>query len=297
MARQNGIGLGSIAINVIVAVITFLIVEYRHSLLVPSIVLCSEAALPTPSVASPTPSVCAPCVCTPATPVVVPATAPVTFSSLALSHRPITDKVTAHHYEVMYDKYFTVDVQKRKGLRFLEIGLGCDMRYGPGASATLWPKLFPGASIWLAEYDAKCVDRYWNSTLLWRPLKGDQADPDTLKKWIDDSGGNFDYIIDDGGHKNFQIWTSFQYLFNTLKPGGVYFIEDLQIAWWWVNGGPGPGPSMPNVFVEWLRQMMAGPHRFDPNKNGGFQSWNYSLPDIERIDCVFEMCAVTKKHR
>jgi len=37
-------------------------------------------------------------------------------------------------------------------------------------------------------------------------------------------------IIDDGGHQNCQIWTSFLKLWPTVKPGGLYFIEDMQVA-------------------------------------------------------------------
>jgi hypothetical protein len=37
----------------------------------------------------------------------------------------------------------------------LEIGLGCDMQYGPGASATLWRSYFPEADLWFAEYNGE----------------------------------------------------------------------------------------------------------------------------------------------
>lgn len=61
-------------------------------------------------------------------------------------------------------------------------------------------------------------------------LTGDQVKGSTLDSWIEQSGGNFDVIIDDGGHHNCQIWTSFQKLWPTVKPGGLYFIEDMQVA-------------------------------------------------------------------
>ena len=43
-----------------------------------------------------------------------------------------TDKVTAHQYQHLYEKY--LEPIKDKPLRLLEVGLGCDMPYGPGKS-------------------------------------------------------------------------------------------------------------------------------------------------------------------
>ena len=43
-----------------------------------------------------------------------------------------TDKVTGHRYDVMYDFWFAP--YRCKKLKLLEIGLGCDMSYGPGKS-------------------------------------------------------------------------------------------------------------------------------------------------------------------
>ena len=115
----------------------------------------------------------------------------------------------------------------------LEIGLGCDMDYGPGASVALYKKLFPKAELWEAEFDAACVKNGIEKGMLdgIKTLTGDQGDPAVLDQWIQQSGGDFDVIIDDGGHTNCMIWTSFKKLWPpTVKPGGLYFIEDMQFA-------------------------------------------------------------------
>eukprot|EP01034_Spumella_vulgaris_P037638 gene37638-46433_t len=58
----------------------------------------------------------------------------------------------------------------------------------------------------------------------------DQGDVKTVESWVVQSGGGFHAIIDDGGHQNNQIKTSFDILFEkALLPGGLYFIEDLQV--------------------------------------------------------------------
>ena len=62
-------------------------------------------------------------------------------------------------------------------------------------------------------------------------LIGSQADTSTLQQWVEISGGKFDVILDDGGHKNHEIITTFNILYHkTLLPGGYYFIEDLQVG-------------------------------------------------------------------
>merc|ERR1712194_399425 len=102
---------------------------------------------------------------------------------------------------------------------------------GPGASVKLWKSLFPEAELWEAEYDRRCVERNRNTTLKeFNVLVGDQGNPNVLDSWIKESGGDFDVIIDDGGHTQCQIWTSYLKLWPTLKPGGLYFIEDMQVA-------------------------------------------------------------------
>ena len=152
------------------------------------------------------------------------------FREIARRHRPTTDKVTTHAYDTMYDLFLG---GAQRPLKLLEIGLGCDMVYGPGASARVWREFLPaGSEIWGAEVDAACVAKMQrNASLDIRYLVGDQADPHTLRRWINETGGGFDAIIDDGGHSNLQILTTFNALwYDALKPGGIYFIEDLQVG-------------------------------------------------------------------
>ena len=73
-----------------------------------------------------------------------------------------TDKVSLHHYETMYEKYLRKYIGTNVSI--LEIGLGCGMSYGPGASAYLWRHyLGPQANIHFLEYDQNC-GREWHKT-------------------------------------------------------------------------------------------------------------------------------------
>eukprot|EP00978_Attheya_sp_CCMP212_P010442 scaffold25295_cov71-Attheya_sp.AAC.4 len=153
------------------------------------------------------------------------------YIETAKSFTPVTDKVTAHTYESMYGMFLLPYYHQNPTMKMLEIGLGCDMDYGPGASVAVHKKLFPKADLWVGEYDAACAEKHRNGTLNGiNLLTGDQGNFATLDGWIEQSGGTFDVVIDDGGHQNCQIWNSFQKLWPTVKPGGLYFIEDMQVA-------------------------------------------------------------------
>lgn len=158
------------------------------------------------------------------------------FYEVSKSLTPTTDKITDHKYQIMYGMFLVPLKMKfhrlSKKMKFLEIGLGCNMEYGPGVSVNLWKKLLGCcAEIWEAESDIECVNKYQHSEKLngINILTGDQGNFDDLKSWVNISGGQFDVIIDDGGHHSDQILNSFQVLWNALNPGGLYFLEDLHV--------------------------------------------------------------------
>ena len=155
---------------------------------------------------------------------------------IACSQAGVTDKVTAGHamgghaYNLMYGMFLYP--LHGETIKMLEIGLGCGMNYGPGASALLWRSLLPLAELWEAEVNGPCIDKHRASlhAMGIHPLVGSQRDPATLAKWMHTSGGRFDVIIDDGGHSNLDITTSFDHLWPHVAPGGLYFVEDLQVG-------------------------------------------------------------------
>jgi len=153
------------------------------------------------------------------------------YLEAAKSSTPVTDKVTRHVYQIMYGRFLLPYYHRHPTMKMLEIGLGCNMLYGPGASVYLHKKLFPKADLWEAELTKACVERHRNGILNGvQILTGSQGNNTVLDRWIQLSGGDFDVVIDDGGHRNCEIWTSFQKLWPTVKPGGLYFIEDMQVA-------------------------------------------------------------------
>ena len=94
----------------------------------------------------------------------------------------------------MYEKY--LGRRRNDALKLLEIGLGCDMHYGPGASATLWRKYLPHAEIWFAEFDSDCVNKQRGviNALNVSVVTGDQGNAETAERGVKESNAGFDVI-------------------------------------------------------------------------------------------------------
>ena len=74
------------------------------------------------------------------------------FKDVALSFKPVTDKIgygkrDRHRYHNMYGQFLLPFSAHTPTMKFLEIGLGCNMEYGAGASVKIWKRLFPKAEL------------------------------------------------------------------------------------------------------------------------------------------------------
>ena len=213
------------------------------------------------------------------------------FYQLSRSLVPNTDKVTAHSYQIMYGLFLSR--LKTKSIKMLEIGLGCDMNYGPGASLAVWKKyLHPDSIIWMADSDQACVDKF-RPTLPEnvKVVVGDQSNQQTLEAWKTQIGTQLDVIIDDGGHSNIMIFNSLNGLWPSLKTGGgLYFIEDMQVGkiadFGNGNGGGLPGNlAMVDVIKIWIECLLLGT-----------QNQQYPTPlGLQSIFCQSEACVFTKQ--
>ena len=213
-----------------------------------------------------------------------------TFVEAAGCFSPITDKITTHAFYTMYGQFLIPYYKRKPDMKMLEIGLGCDMNYEPGASVALWKKLFPKANLWEAEYNATCVDISTKQGKLdgFNTLVGDQGNNATLDGWIEKSGGEFDIIIDDGGHHNCQIMASFIKLWPTIKPGGLYFIEDLSVGKWrgyqsYTTASCQRKFLFSNKLQEWLEDLIY---------QGGYGSRKW---DVQFMFCQAEACVLGKE--
>lgn len=134
-----------------------------------------------------------------------------------LARRHHADKVQASvsHYLPLYAGYF--EPVRFAVKRVLEIGVN------RGGSVKMWQEYFPNAEIIGVDCKPACA------AIAGERIKifiGSQDDPEFLAQMAREVG-NFDIIIDDGGHQMKQQKTSLQTLFTFLCPGGTYVIEDL----------------------------------------------------------------------
>lgn len=139
------------------------------------------------------------------------------------------------------------------------------------------------------EFDAACAEKWSAKTGGATIYAGDQADKEFLHRFITETGGNFDIIIDDGGHFMNQQRVSLEELWKIVKPGGIYFCEDLQTSYMPDHGGDSLGGKDPKVatmmkfIYELLDDKMIDGNRHPISK------------DMRSIDCMKEICAFTKK--
>lgn len=138
------------------------------------------------------------------------------LTNLAEKHG--TDKLSAHFYTEVYE-YFFYPI-KDEARKICEIGIG------NGASLRMFRDYFPNAVIYGIDInDAPGL----NSDRL-KTFVADQANRAQLKSFIDIYGGDFDIILDDGGHTMKQQQVSLGYLFKYVKPGGYYIIEEVHTS-------------------------------------------------------------------
>ncbi len=157
-----------------------------------------------------------------------------------LANRHASDKGTlgpspswpVHNYSDVYEAY--LHGLREEVLSILEIGLGVTGdhwhsaivhgRNTGGASLKMWFDYFPKAQIF--GIDVNECPELENDRI--RTFVAHQGRAEDLKNFVQQAGNTqFDLIFDDGSHRPDDQQVSLSYLFRSLKPGGLYFIEDL----------------------------------------------------------------------
>jgi demethylmacrocin O-methyltransferase len=133
-----------------------------------------------------------------------------------------------HGYSIRYDSVFTPF--RTKPLKVLEIGAA------GGEGIRMWLEYFQNAHVFGVDNNPDAfkgpIDRYTF-------VLGDQSCTTFWKCFIADYGSDWDIIIDDGGHFSGGIITTFESLWQHVKRGGIYAIEDLACAYSSIFQTPG----------------------------------------------------------
>lgn len=128
-----------------------------------------------------------------------------------------TEWYEKHGYTEIYGKY----IPERGLIHLLEIGIW------HGDSIRMW--LEWNKDLWVDAIDIdKNVLNYIQSTDRSEIYIGNITDKEFVNSSLGDSF--YDVIIDDGSHNMMDILIGFKLLWNRVRKGGYYFIEDLHAA-------------------------------------------------------------------
>lgn len=144
------------------------------------------------------------------------------------------------------------------------------------------------------EYNADCAALWADKTTAATIFIGDQGDPKDLERFMVEHGRDFDVIVDDGGHTMVQQMTSLQHLWKAIKPGGIYFCEDLQTSFLPMWGGAqGAQVAGQDTMLTYIHKLMLDMHYIDDQnpRRVNFED----VENIVHIDCSKEVCAFVKR--
>jgi predicted O-methyltransferase YrrM len=157
-----------------------------------------------------------------------------------------------HNYCNKYEKWLPFN--RIDEITILEIGVQT------GSSLLLWKEFYPNSTVVGIDIDQRCKLHEDPEKKIFVGI-GSQIDLDFLSA-ICEKWGTFDMILDDGSHINSQVIASFNKLFHSVKPGGVYIVEDCCTSYW-EDDGFGGGFRKPESMVEFFKNLVD-----DVNFNG-----------------------------
>jgi hypothetical protein len=157
-----------------------------------------------------------------------------------------------HWYTQHYEQHFARF--RLEPVRLLEIGIGgYQFADWGGESLRMWQRYFHRGLV----YGLDIFDKPGVKGPRIRTIQGDQNDPEFLAE-LGHRFGPFDIIIDDGGHVNEHVKTSFRCLFPFVRLGGLYVVEDCQTAYWPGFGGDDRDLINADTSIGMLKRLVDG---------------------------------------
>ena len=149
-----------------------------------------------------------------------------------------SDKYDRHHYERYYETWLE-PFRCKENLSILEIGAQ------KGRSLHLWESYFEKPSMIMGlAYNANPEGFEGDEGV--KIVEGDQSKNETMDYL--NSAGPWDIVIDDGSHVPQHMIFSLFSLWRSVKPGGLYIIEDLETNYW-KHGAEIYGYSLQNTGI------------------------------------------------
>ncbi len=186
-----------------------------------------------------------------------------------------------HCYTFLYDILFSS--MRGSAINIAELGLAfieqnnSDLvnRVVSSPSVKMWLDYFPKGILYgfdISDFSHQLSDRF-------HFFRGDSGSIDSLNKFCDFMPDNMDIIIDDASHASFHQQLALRVLFNKVKPGGLYIIEDLH---WQPDDLEISLPSVPKTEL-FLRGLCTG-------KKHCSAIWNEK--DIEALQSLISSAVV-----
>lgn len=144
-----------------------------------------------------------------------------TLTELGFTYK--TDKSTDHQFTDKYDE--VLSPLRNNNINLLEIGVW------EGSSLKMWKDYFKNGNIYAIDvYDKKHLEE--------DRIKIDIADQGNYNQILNVFPNvDFDVVIDDGGHQQYQQQITLAAIFPKLKSKSIYILEDLHTSYMSDYGG------------------------------------------------------------
>ena len=132
-------------------------------------------------------------------------------------------------YFPIYEKWFST--YREKSITLLEIGVQ------NGGSLDLWSKYFKNGEKFVGcDINPKVAALNYEDSRI-KIVVGAATEAAAFQQINSHALDGYDLIIDDGSHQSLDTISNFVSYFPTLKPGGIFVIEDMHCAYWPEYGG------------------------------------------------------------
>ena len=191
-----------------------------------------------------------------------------------------SDKIQHHGYHRFYPRY--LDQFQNKSIQMLEIGIDQE------ESMKLWIEYLPQAHI--HGIDIKPYESSDRITM----HQIDQSDSSQLDAFEAKYKNHFEFIIDDGSHVPAHQILTLSRLWNCLKEGGIYIIEDVETNYWGKSEiyGYQFDSKSPNLY-DYLK---AAPHHINAEFNSKSAIRHGVFDELETISFGHN-CIILEKKR
>ena len=130
-----------------------------------------------------------------------------------------SDKISHHGYHRFYPWF--LNHLRGKNINLLEIGID------KTESLRLWNGYFDSVNLHGIDIDEK---EFSESDVTLHKI--DQSNESELDNFVATVGIKFDVILDDGSHVPEHQILTINKLWELVKPGGIYIIEDIETSYW-----------------------------------------------------------------